>query len=100
VQQNFNRTGVEACQVGECTSPVPELDAACQKALELFRACQSQWMRGGMSERRLGIPRQAVAIEAAARQIVLSEFLLDKFAVCESVIVAQDLEKLNNANER
>lgn len=68
------------------------LDPASSEVLSLFLACQTQWVRGGMSERRLGIPRAAVAIEARARGIDLSEFILDKFRACENVLIQQDAE--------
>ena len=85
---------------GACESPFPDLDSASTEVLALFLACQTQWERGGMSERRLGIPRDRVAIEARARGIDLSEFILDKFRACENVLISSDIDRCNRESNK
>lgn len=73
---------------------MPALDPYSRNVLDLFVACQPLWNRGGMSERRLSISRADLEVEARHRGVYLGEFFLDKFAVCESVLVQLDLDRL------
>lgn len=74
--------------------PLPAIDVNSYPAYELFTACQTRMEYGAMDGRVLGIPRHELKVEAEARGITLSEYVLDDIRVCETVLVEQSIERI------
>lgn len=73
---------------------MPELDSRSARVLEFFLSVQNLWERSDYSGQKRRIPRDELEVEARIRGFEMSEFDLEKFAVCERVLIDIDSERL------
>lgn len=81
---------------GGCDAPaIPQLDPYSNEVYRFFIACSDAdlWDRVPMGSQRRRLRREAIAIEAAARGLELSEHFLTKLAECERVVRAWDAKR-------
>lgn len=79
---------------------MPGVDINSWPAYELFTRSLHRLEHGLMDGRVLGIPRHELDVEAEARGIPLSEFILDDITVCESVLIEQSNERIKAAETK
>jgi hypothetical protein len=101
------RTGRAVCvdeRRGDCNAcpfALPQLDPYRTEVLHFFLVCARAhaWVRSDFSGVRRYIDPARLRLEAEFRGVELSEFFLDKFAICESVIAEQDAVRAEAASK-